>query len=46
MTGYKCGLCKKTVKFDVQNIGMQCPFCGSKTFYKERPTIAKSIKSR
>ncbi len=29
MTGYKCGLCKKGVKFDVKNIGMQCPYCGT-----------------
>ena len=46
MTGYKCGICKKSVKFDVKNIGMQCPYCGSKIFYKERPTVAKRIKSK
>ena len=43
MSGYRCGICKKSVKFDVKNIGIQCPYCGSKIFYKERPTIAKHI---
>ncbi|HDH44565.1 MAG TPA: DNA-directed RNA polymerase subunit P [Thermococcus sp.] len=44
--GYRCALCKKEVKFDVQNIGMQCPYCGCKVFYKERPPIAKRVKAR
>lgn len=46
MAGYRCALCKKTVKFDVKNIGLQCPHCGSKVFCKERPTIAKRIESK
>ena len=45
MVGYKCGLCKKSVQFDVKNIGIQCPYCGGNVFYKERPTVAKRIKS-
>jgi len=41
---YRCGKCKRTVEFDANNIGMRCAYCGSKVFYKERPTVAKSIK--
>ncbi|PKK86551.1 MAG: DNA-directed RNA polymerase subunit P [Thermoplasmata archaeon HGW-Thermoplasmata-1] len=44
--GYKCGNCKKTVEFDAQNIGIKCPHCGSKLFYKERPTKAKQLLAR
>jgi DNA-directed RNA polymerase subunit P len=43
--GYKCGRCKKRVEFDAKNIGIRCPYCGSKIFYKERPTVAKRIRS-
>ncbi|HDO19783.1 MAG TPA: DNA-directed RNA polymerase subunit P [Thermoplasmatales archaeon] len=46
MVGYRCGLCKKPVNLDVKSIGIQCPYCGSKVFYKERPTIAKRVKAR
>jgi DNA-directed RNA polymerase subunit P len=42
---YKCGVCKKRVEFNAQNIGIRCPYCGSKLFYKERPTVAKALKS-
>jgi len=27
-------------------MGMRCPYCGGKIFYKERGTIAKKIKAR
>ncbi|MEA3200478.1 MAG: DNA-directed polymerase subunit [Thermoplasmata archaeon] len=43
---YRCGKCKRNVEFDTNNIGMRCPYCGSKVFYKERPTIAKRVHSR
>ena len=43
---YRCGKCKRNVEFDTNNIGMRCPYCGSKVFYKERPTIAKKVHSR
>lgn len=43
---YRCGKCKRNVEFDTNNIGMRCPYCGSKVFYKERPTIAKKVNSR
>lgn len=42
--GYKCGRCKKRVDFDAGNIGIRCPYCGSKIFYKERPTTAKRVR--
>jgi DNA-directed RNA polymerase subunit P len=42
---YKCGVCKKRVEFNAQNIGIRCPFCGSKIFYKERPTVAKTLRA-
>ena len=41
---YRCGKCN--VEFDTNNIGMRCPYCGSKVFYKERPTVAKKVHSR
>ena len=41
---YKCGVCKKRVEFNAQNIGIRCPYCGSKLFYKERPTVANVEK--
>ena len=43
--GYKCGRCKKRVEFDAKNIGIRCHCCGSKIFYKERPTGAKRIRA-
>ena len=43
---YRCGKCKRNVEFDTNNIGMRCPYCGSKVFYKERPTVAKRVFSR
>ncbi len=45
MVMYKCGQCKKRDNFDAQNIGIRCKYCGNKYFYKERPTIAKTIKA-
>ena len=43
---YRCGKCRRNVEFDTNNIGMRCPYCGSKVFYKERPTGAKKVFSR
>ena len=43
---YRCGKCKRNVEFDTNNIGMRCPYCGSKVFYKERPTVAKKVHAR
>lgn len=43
MAFYKCGQCKKRVEFNAQNIGIRCPYCGNKFFYKERPPIAKTL---
>ena len=42
---YKCGQCKKRVPLDAQNMGIRCPYCGSKIFYKERPPVAKHLVS-
>ncbi|HEX17369.1 MAG: DNA-directed RNA polymerase subunit P [Thermoplasmata archaeon] len=46
MVEYRCGNCKKKVDLNVESIGLQCPYCGSKIFYKERPPIAKRVKAR
>ncbi|HIH98185.1 MAG TPA: DNA-directed RNA polymerase subunit P [Thermoplasmata archaeon] len=43
---YRCAQCKRRVEFDIRKIGMKCPYCGSKVFFAERPTIAKRIKAR
>lgn len=45
MAYYKCGSCKKRVEFNAQNIGIRCPYCGNKYFYKERPPVAKTLKA-
>jgi DNA-directed RNA polymerase subunit P len=44
--GYRCGKCKRTIEFDAHNMGLRCPYCGSKVFYKERPTVAKTVEAR
>lgn len=46
MLNYKCGKCGKVVEIDSARMGMKCPFCGGKIFYKERGTVAKRIKAR
>ncbi len=46
MITYKCGKCGKNVDIDTERMGMRCPYCGGKIFYKERGTIAKKIKAR
>lgn len=43
---YKCGKCKRSVELDANTIGLRCPYCGSKVFYKERPTLAKQLKAK
>lgn len=42
---YRCGKCKDSVELDANTIGLRCPYCGSKVFYKERPTLAKQLKA-
>ncbi|RLF65033.1 MAG: DNA-directed RNA polymerase subunit P [Thermoplasmata archaeon] len=46
MTSYKCGKCRRTVDIDPEKMGIKCPICGGKIFYKERGTVAKKIKAR
>ncbi|MCD6512919.1 MAG: DNA-directed RNA polymerase subunit P [Thermoplasmata archaeon] len=46
MISYRCGKCGKVVEIDSERMGIKCPFCGSKIFYKERPPTAKRIKAR
>ncbi|RLF45372.1 MAG: DNA-directed RNA polymerase subunit P [Thermoplasmata archaeon] len=46
MASYKCGKCGNNVDIDSEKMGIKCPICGSKIFYKERGTIAKRIKAR
>jgi len=43
--GWKCMMCKKQVDIDIRKVGMTCPYCNGKVFYKDRPTTAKRIKS-
>ncbi len=43
---YKCAHCGKRVEIDSEKMGLKCPFCGRKIFYKERATIAKKIRAR
>jgi DNA-directed RNA polymerase subunit RPC12/RpoP len=43
---YRCWRCGKKVEIDSDKMGMKCPNCGCKIFYKERVTIAKKIRAR
>ena len=45
MITYKCGKCGKNVDIDTERMGIKCPHCGGKIFYKERGTIAKKLKA-
>lgn len=42
---YKCNKCGKPMEVDVHAVGIQCKECGSKIFYKQRPSIKKTLKS-
>jgi DNA-directed RNA polymerase subunit P len=42
---YKCARCKEPMRADVNTVGLQCERCGSKVFYKDRPTTQKTIKA-
>lgn len=46
MYRYKCAVCKNPIDVDVRVVGLRCDKCGSKIFYKERPSIVKKIKAR
>ncbi|HSV42276.1 MAG TPA: DNA-directed RNA polymerase subunit P [Methanomassiliicoccales archaeon] len=45
---YKCGnsKCGKPIRTNTNAVGMQCEYCGSKIFYKQRPNVKKVIKGR
>ena len=43
---YKCAKCKEPIRTDINIVGIQCNKCGSKIFYKERPSVKKTIKAR
>jgi DNA-directed RNA polymerase subunit P len=43
---YLCWNCKKVVTFDVSTIGLICPYCGSRIFYKTRPSMPRHVKAR
>jgi len=38
--------CKKPVDFDINVMGLQCPYCKGKVFVKDRPTVAKHVKAK
>ncbi|MBC7081792.1 MAG: DNA-directed RNA polymerase subunit P [Thermoplasmatales archaeon] len=43
---YVCAKCGERVEIDFERMGMRCPKCGGKIFYKERGPVAKDIKAR
>lgn len=42
---YRCAICKKAINIDVKLVGLQCDNCGSKIFYKMRPSIKRNLKA-
>ncbi|MDI6855397.1 MAG: DNA-directed RNA polymerase subunit P [Candidatus Thermoplasmatota archaeon] len=45
MDRYKCAICKNPIEIDLNIPGIQCDKCGSRIFYKERPSGTKKIKT-
>lgn len=43
---YKCSNCNEPIRSGVNTVGIQCERCGSKVFYKERPNVKKTTRSR
>lgn len=45
---YRCaaGDCGRRIEFDTNTLGLRCPYCGRKVFFKERPTVAKRLTAR
>jgi len=46
MITYKCASCGENVEIDTGRMGIKCPKCGGKIFYKERGTVSKHLKAR
>ena len=42
---YTCGGCGRSIELSQSNLGIRCTYCNKKVFYKERPTVAKSLKA-
>ncbi len=43
---YKCAKCKEAIRTDISTIGIQCEKCGSRIFFKTRPSVKKAVRSR
>ena len=43
---YKCAKCKEPIRTDISIVGIQCEKCGSRVFFKMRPSVKKAVKSR
>ena len=42
---YRCAKCNEPVRNDPKTLGLQCEKCGSKIFFKERPSTKKTLYS-
>jgi DNA-directed RNA polymerase subunit P len=42
---YRCAKCKEPVRNDPKSLGLQCEKCGSKIFFKDRPSTKKTLYS-
>jgi len=42
---WKCAMCKRMIDLDMNKVGMKCPYCDGKVFFKERPTTTKRLKT-
>jgi len=43
---YKCANCKEPLRANLNIVGLQCEKCGSRIFFKERPSVKKLSKAR
>lgn len=41
---YRCLKCKKSIK-QLDEVFVRCPYCGCRVLFKERPPVAKDVKT-
>lgn len=41
---YRCAKCNEPIR-NIKDMGLQCEKCGSKIFFKDRPSEKKTLKS-